>query len=74
MEGLEASHGDQVPGRDQSASQRGLDQGADVWVTRGLTHPDGRQVTIPGGGKSSKDVPAGTLASIRRDTGLEPLR
>ncbi len=37
-------------------------------------HPDGRTVTVPGGGKSNRDVPAGTLASIRRDTGLDDLR
>jgi predicted RNA binding protein YcfA (HicA-like mRNA interferase family) len=36
--------------------------------------PDGRQVVIPGGGKANREVPAGTLASIRRDTGLEHLR
>lgn len=37
-------------------------------------HPDGRTVTVPGGGKANRDVPAGTLASIRRDTGLAELR
>lgn len=41
----------------------------EVW-----THPDGRQVTLSGGGKANKEVPVGTLASIRRDTGLEKLR
>lgn len=38
------------------------------------THPDGRTVTVPGGGKANREVPAGTLASIRRDTGLSDLR
>lgn len=37
-------------------------------------HPDGRRVVIPGGGKDNREVPTGTLASIRRDTGLEDLR
>lgn len=40
----------------------------EIWV-----HPDGRRVAIPGG-KSNREVPVGTLASIRRDTGLEDLR
>ncbi len=35
-------------------------------------HPDGRRVTVAG--KDSKTVAAGTLASIRRATGLEDLR
>jgi predicted RNA binding protein YcfA (HicA-like mRNA interferase family) len=35
-------------------------------------HVDGRRVTVAG--KDSKTVPAGTLASIRRATGLEDLR
>ena len=37
-------------------------------------HPDGRRVVIAGGGKDGREVPVGTLASIRRDTGLEELR
>jgi predicted RNA binding protein YcfA (HicA-like mRNA interferase family) len=37
-------------------------------------HDDGRQVTVPGGGKDNYEVPPGTLASIRRETGLEELR
>lgn len=41
----------------------------EIWV-----HPDGRTVTVPGGGKANREVPAGTLASIRRDTGLDELR
>ncbi|MDQ3632219.1 MAG: type II toxin-antitoxin system HicA family toxin [Actinomycetota bacterium] len=41
----------------------------EIWV-----HPDGRRVAVPGGGKENREVPAGTLASIRRDTGLEELR
>jgi len=41
----------------------------EVW-----THPDGRSVVLPGGGKDNREVPAGTLASIRRDTGLDDLR
>ena len=36
--------------------------------------PDGREVTVPAGGKSNRDVPAGTLAAIRRVTGLDELR
>jgi predicted RNA binding protein YcfA (HicA-like mRNA interferase family) len=35
-------------------------------------HPDGRRVTVAG--KDSTTVPAGTLASIRRATGLDELR
>ena len=35
-------------------------------------HPDGRRVTVAG--KDSKTVAPGTLASIRRATGLEDLR
>jgi len=41
----------------------------EVW-----THSDGRQVTVSGGGKDNKEVPVGTLASIRRDTGPQKLR
>jgi hypothetical protein len=37
--------------------------------------PDrGRTITIAGGGKDNREVPAGTLATIRRETGLEDLR
>jgi predicted RNA binding protein YcfA (HicA-like mRNA interferase family) len=36
-------------------------------------HPNGRRVAIPRG-KGNREVPVGTLASIRRDTGLEDLR
>lgn len=36
--------------------------------------PDGRRVALATGGKDNRDVPAGTLSSIRRDTGLEDLR
>lgn len=35
-------------------------------------HADGRTVTVAG--KNSDTVPAGTLAAIRRTTGLEHLR
>jgi predicted RNA binding protein YcfA (HicA-like mRNA interferase family) len=38
------------------------------------THPDGRHVTVAGAGKANGDVPAVTLANIRRSTGLEDLR
>jgi predicted RNA binding protein YcfA (HicA-like mRNA interferase family) len=38
------------------------------------THPDGRQVVVPGGGKDSREVPVATLGSIRRATGLDELR
>jgi predicted RNA binding protein YcfA (HicA-like mRNA interferase family) len=41
----------------------------EVWQS-----PDGRQVVIPGGGKDNREVPVGTLASIRRNTDLEHLR
>ncbi len=37
-------------------------------------HTDGREVTVPAGGKSSREVPTGTLGAIRRATGLEELR
>jgi predicted RNA binding protein YcfA (HicA-like mRNA interferase family) len=37
-------------------------------------HQDGRQTTLPAGGKANREVASGTLASIRRDTGLENLR
>lgn len=36
--------------------------------------PDGREVTVPAGGKGNREVPAGTLAAIRRATGLDELR
>ena len=35
-------------------------------------HPDGRRTTVAG--KSNDDVPSGTLARIRRETGLKELR
>jgi predicted RNA binding protein YcfA (HicA-like mRNA interferase family) len=38
------------------------------------THPDGRRVVVPGGGKDSREVAVGTLGSIRRATGLDELR
>jgi predicted RNA binding protein YcfA (HicA-like mRNA interferase family) len=41
----------------------------EVWIA-----PDGRQVTLPSGGKDNREVPVGTLASIRRETGLDELR
>lgn len=54
------------------------DHGWDHVRTRGSheiwRHPDGREVTIPGGGKRNREVPAGTLASIRRHTGTDELR
>lgn len=37
-------------------------------------HTDGREVVVPGGGKRNHEVPTGTLASIRRDTGIDDLR
>lgn len=36
--------------------------------------PDGRQVTIPGAGGGRNEVPVGTLATIRRVTGIKELR
>jgi predicted RNA binding protein YcfA (HicA-like mRNA interferase family) len=51
------------------------------WIVRRISgshevwaHPDGRRVTVPGGGKDNREVPPGTLAGIRRDTGLDDLR
>lgn len=41
----------------------------EVWI-----HPDGRQVTVAGGGHANREVPIGTLARIRRATGIEELR
>jgi predicted RNA binding protein YcfA (HicA-like mRNA interferase family) len=40
-----------------------------IWV-----HADGRRVVIPAGGKDSREVPRGTLSSIRRDTGIDEMR
>jgi predicted RNA binding protein YcfA (HicA-like mRNA interferase family) len=37
-------------------------------------HPDGRKTVLAGGGRDNRDVPSSTLASIRRQTGLEDLR
>ena len=37
-------------------------------------HQDGRSGAVPGGGKDNREVPTGTLASIRRNTGLDQLR
>ncbi len=36
--------------------------------------PDGRSTTLAAGGKDHRDVPAGTLRALRRQTGLEELR
>ena len=41
----------------------------EVWV-----HPDGRHVVVPGGGHANREVPVGTLATIRRETGIKELR
>lgn len=35
---------------------------------------EGRQVTVPGAGDGGSDVPVGTLATIRRATGIKELR
>lgn len=35
---------------------------------------EGRQVTVPGAGDGGSEVPVGTLASIRRATGIKELR
>jgi predicted RNA binding protein YcfA (HicA-like mRNA interferase family) len=41
-----------------------------VWISA-----DGsRQVTVSGGGKPNREIPAKTLATIRRATGLDELR
>lgn len=42
----------------------------EVWEER----PGGRTVSVPGAGRSGRAMPVGTLASIRRATGLEDLR
>ncbi len=40
------------------------------WVS-----PDGASaVTVAGGGKDNREVPPGTLATIRKETGLKELR
>jgi predicted RNA binding protein YcfA (HicA-like mRNA interferase family) len=36
--------------------------------------PDARQVTVPWAGDGGSEVPVGTLASIRRATGIKELR
>ena len=41
----------------------------EVWM-----HPAGGRVVVPGGGRANREVPAGTLASIRKSTGIEDLR
>jgi len=35
---------------------------------------DGQVIAVPSGGQSNRDVPAGTLANIRRATGIKELR
>ena len=37
-------------------------------------HADGRRVVVPAGGKDNREVPSGTLGSIRRATELDELR
>lgn len=41
----------------------------EVWVS-----PEGVQVTLASGGKRNRQVPVGTLANIRRTTGMKELR
>jgi len=41
----------------------------EVW-----SHPDSRHLSVAAGGKANREVAAGTLAGIRRSTGLEDLR
>jgi predicted RNA binding protein YcfA (HicA-like mRNA interferase family) len=37
--------------------------------------PDGtRLITVAGGGKDNREVPRGTLANMRKETGLKELR
>jgi predicted RNA binding protein YcfA (HicA-like mRNA interferase family) len=45
-----------------------------VRTTGSHERPDGRRVSVAGGGRSNDDVPSGTLRNIRRSTGLEDLR
>jgi predicted RNA binding protein YcfA (HicA-like mRNA interferase family) len=37
-------------------------------------HPDGRRVTVPGGGKANREVASGTLDQLRKASGIEELR
>lgn len=41
----------------------------ELWI-----HPDGRRVTLPGGGKSNREDARGTLDQLRKATGIEELR
>lgn len=41
----------------------------EVWI-----HLDGRRIVVAGGGKDNAEVPVGTLARIRRRSGLRNLR
>jgi predicted RNA binding protein YcfA (HicA-like mRNA interferase family) len=41
----------------------------EIWA-----HPDRAPVVVPGGGKDNLEVPVGTLANIRKRTGLKDLR
>ncbi len=41
----------------------------EIWA-----HPDGKLVVVAGGGKDNLEVPVGTLAKIRKRTGLKELR
>ncbi len=36
--------------------------------------PGGRSTTVPAGGRDNDEAAPGTLAAIRRDTGIEELR
>ena len=43
--------------------------GHERWV-----HPDGRAITLPGGGHANRELSVGTLASLRRETRIKELR
>ncbi|HEY1538008.1 MAG TPA: type II toxin-antitoxin system HicA family toxin, partial [Solirubrobacteraceae bacterium] len=68
------THGEEVPGGSQGAPKLGWSPVRTTGSHEQWTHPDGRHVTVAGAGKANGDVPAVTLANIRRSTGLEDLR
>jgi predicted RNA binding protein YcfA (HicA-like mRNA interferase family) len=55
--------------RDAGWARHRTEGSHEIWV-----HPDGRLVVVAGGGKDHLEVPVGTLAKIRKRTGLKELR
>jgi len=51
-----------------------VDAGTDAGLARALARRCRRAHRRRGRGKDNDEVPAGTLAGIRRDTGIEELR